>query len=787
VTSATAPWTTPSTPLAADGDRRDVDRLSRPPRPWWGRWTQLLVAAVAGALYVSNLSVNGLGNPYYAAAVKSGSVSWKAFFFGSVDPGSFITVDKPPAAFWLPDLSARLFGYSSWSILLPDAVAGIVAATVTYHLARRMLAAAARGHGAGMLGSLGPKGAEMGGLLAGLALAVTPIGAVMFRFNDPDALLTLFLILASWAGWVAIERGSIRHLVLAGFIVGLAFLCKELVAAVVVPGLALAWIVAAPLSLRRRLWGWLWSGLMLVLSAGWWVAVVQLLPASDRPYIASSSNNSIVSVIFGYNGFSRLFGSHRGGGATHAAATHAVTGRATEAVGQAFGGGRGFGGGGGGFGGFGGGAGWTRMFASTLGSQISWLLPLAAVGLVFGLLSAGRSPRSDLRRAGYILWGGWAAAAFVVFSKSSGTFHGYYVVALAPPVALLAAVGAVDLWAVGRSHRSLCWLLPFSIAGSGAWAWALLDRDPSYHPWLRTAILVAAIVGAVGMLITSVAAPRLLGTSGDPASGASGNPANPGTVPSGGGRRLLRPLGVAAAAVAAVALLAGPTAWAASSSTSARNGTNPTAGPSSAATTGFSFGGAGRAGRGTVGGSGGFGGANGFGGAAGFGDANGFGDAAGFGDASGTTERAGGAGRTGGAGGFGGGATSGPSAGDQSFVKWLEANRNGAKYLVAVDGSMSADDLIIASGKPVLDLGGFSGNDPYPTLAQFEHLVTQGKVRYVLVSSGGGFGGRGGNSAVSTVLSWVEAHGTEVPTSRWGGSVSGTLYEVTPATGNATS
>jgi 4-amino-4-deoxy-L-arabinose transferase-like glycosyltransferase len=731
------------------------------------------VAALAAVLYLYNLSVNGLGNPYYAAAVKSGSVSWKAFFFGSLDPGSFITVDKPPAAFWVQAISVRLFGYSSWSLLVPEALAGVAAVAVTYHLARRALVALATRSGGTWRaddgypapGALTSGHAEVAGILAGLALAVTPVAAVMFRFNDPDALLTLLLVLSAWAGWAAIERGSTRHLVLAAVLVGVAFDAKMLEAAIVVPGLALAWVIAAPLSWRRRLFGWLWSGLALLISAGWWVAVVELWPTADRPYIASTTNNSLLSLIFGYNGLARLFGhGHSFAGPTARPAGGGLAGSSALAGGGGFAGrdftGRDFAGhsfgGGGGFGGLGGGAGWSRMFSTTLGSQISWLLPLAAVALVFGLVSAGRKPLSDRRRAAYILFGGWAVAAFGVFSVASGTFHSYYTVAMAPPMAFLAAFGAVDLWAFGRRHRSMAWLLPAAVTGSGLWAAVLLHRDPTYHPWLAVTVAVASVAAGIGLLASSLLTAPSRRSPGDEPSRVAG-----------------RSLRFAVPTVAVVALLAGPFAWTASSLTHAGNGTNPTPGPASAGTAGL--------GRTTFGGGGGSSGA--------------------FGAAS-----------------------SGPTQGDKTFVSWLEANRDGAEYLVAVDGSMSADDLIIASGLPVMDMGGFSGTDPVPTLAQFQKLVAAGKVRYVLVG-GGGFGGRGfggssggptagtgggtagggtagggtagggtagggatsggavaaagrSGSTVASVDEWVEANGTVVPTSKWGGGVSGTLYEV---------
>jgi 4-amino-4-deoxy-L-arabinose transferase-like glycosyltransferase len=698
-------------------------------------------------LYLANISVNGLGNPYYAAAVKSGSVNWKAFLFGSLDPGSFITVDKPPAAFWAQEISVRIFGYSSWSLLVPEALAGIVAVAVVYHLARRVVIGRTGPALSGFaVGS--PTAGELVGVLAGLALAVTPVAAVMFRFNDPDALLTLMLTLAAWAGWAAIERGSVRHLVLAGALVGVAFDAKMLEAAIVVPGLALAWLIAAPLSWKRRVLGWLWSGLALLVSAGWWVAVVELWPTADRPYIASTTNNNLLSLIFGYNGLARLFGNHGGGfggGGRGAGAgpTSARTAPPFGTTGHAFGG-AGFSHGGG-FGGFGGGAGWGRLFSASLGSQISWLLPLAGAGLVVGLVSAGRKPRSDARRAGYILFGGWALTAFVVFSLASGTFHSYYTVAMAPPVALLASVGAANLWALGRRHRSLAWALPVAVAGSALWAAALLHRDPSYHPWLALAIAgggVLAALGLLGALLLSAPAGPPRGpddqSDGHPLAGLGRD--RRGTV-------LGRPLMSGASLASIVALLAGPFAWTVSSLTHAASGTNPTPGPAAAGAGAFASGGA----RG------------------GFPNATRGGASAGFG------------------GGFAGTSTSGPTAGDKAFVAWLEAQRDGSEYLVAVDGSMSADDLIIASGLPVMDMGGFSGTDPVPTLAQFEHLVAQGKVRYVLVGGGGfgggGFAGGGGRSgaAVTSVDQWVETNGTVVPTSQWGGGVAGTLYEVTAA------
>jgi 4-amino-4-deoxy-L-arabinose transferase-like glycosyltransferase len=725
----TAPATSPAPP--AGGDELGASR------PRWGRWAQLVVTAVAGVLYVANLSVNGLGNPYYAAAVKSGSVRWKALLFGSLDPGSFITVDKPPAAFWLQGLSVRVFGYSSWSMLVPDALAGAATVAVTYHLARRVALTLRDRHVRDAAdGTAAPSAvdrstvllAEAAGVLASLALAVTPVAVVMFRFNDPDALLTFLLTVAAWAGWVAVERGSVRHLVLAGVLIGLGFDAKMLVAAAVVPGLALAWIVAAPTPLRRRLLGWLAGGAAMVVSAGWWVTVVVLWPAASRPYIGSTTDNSLVSLIFGYNGLSRIFGGHRGpagaGGALGRSA-RSIFARPGAAAGGVPRPGHGAAAGPGGA--FGGQAGWGRLLGSALGSQIGWLLPLAAAGLVAGLVVARRARRTDRWRAGFVLMGGWALAGFVVFSKASGIFHGYYTVAIAPPVAFLAAAGSVALWRLGE-HRARSWLLPAAVIGSGAWAYGVLGRDPSFAAWGRPLVLAASVAGGLTLL-----AARLLP------------------------RPVRRAVTVTAVVLAAVGLVTGPAAYAADSTTHASNGVNPTAGPATAGAGGGSF--AARL-RGAAGGPG------------------------------------------------GAGSSAGHTAADRRFVAWLEAHRHGATYLVAVDGATPAEDLIIASGQPVMAMGGFSGTDPAPTLAQFEQLVRAGAVRYVLVPASGGrpggfgrprpgggfvgsFGGlasrtggnrgAGGSGTVGAVLSWAQDHGARVTPGSYGSSAAGTLYELTPA------
>ncbi len=362
-----------------------------------------------------------MGNTFYAAAVKSGTESWKAFFFGSLDPGSFITVDKPPAALWVMELSGRIFGFSSWSMLLPEALAGVATVMVLYHLVR------------GWFG-------EPAAVFASLALALTPVAVVIFRYNDPDAFLTLLLVLAAWGCWRAIETGRTIGLVLSGALVGLAFLTKTLDAFIVVPALGAAYLWCGPPRLGRRIGQLGWAALALLVSSGWWVATVELWPKSARPYIGGSTDNSELNLIFGYNGFSRIFGS--GGGAGPGGGTSGASA-------------------------FGGGEGLLRMFDSELGGQISWLLPLAVVGLVGGLWLTRRRHRNDHRRAGFVLWGGTLLMYLAVYDYAQGIFHPYYTVVMAPAVAALAGAGAVALWRLGQRSIRWAWVLPADHRGHG--------------------------------------------------------------------------------------------------------------------------------------------------------------------------------------------------------------------------------------------------------------------------------------------------------------------------------
>jgi 4-amino-4-deoxy-L-arabinose transferase-like glycosyltransferase len=419
----------------------------------WARpsmWALLLVTAV---LYLWGLGKSGWANAFYSAAAQAGSVSWKAFFFGSSDAANSITVDKTPGALWIMDISARLFGVNSWSILVPEALIGVAGVALLYTTVKRWSGPAA-------------------GLIAGAVLALTPVAVLMFKFNNPDALLVLLMIAGAWATSRAVETGRTKWLVWAGVFVGFGFLTKMLQALLVVPAYALAYLFAGPPRLGKRIVQLLLSGLAVIVSAGWYIAIVELWPASSRPFIGGSQNNSLLELALGYNGLGRLSGDETGS-----------------------------------VGGGGGGGGWgqtglQRMFDSDQGGQISWLLPAALILLAGGLAVTWRRARTDRQRAALILWGAWLLITGLTFSLMQGIFHAYYTVALAPAIGAIVGMGAVLL---GRARRDV-WpvlLLAITVAVSAWWSYHLLALSADFLPWLRWVVLVAGLVAAAALVATS--------------------------------------------------------------------------------------------------------------------------------------------------------------------------------------------------------------------------------------------------------------------------------------------
>ncbi|MFJ9605738.1 ArnT family glycosyltransferase [Kitasatospora sp. NPDC101176] len=427
---------------AAPGTR--LARLWRghPEDPRWARPALFGLLLATGLLYLWNLSASGYANTFYSAAAQAGSVSWKAFFFGSLDGANSITVDKPPASLWPMDLSVRLFGLNSWAILVPEVLMGLATVAVLYASVRRRF---------------GP----VAGLISGAALALTPVAALMFRFNNPDALLALLLTLSVSFVLRAVEDGRTKWLLWAGVATGFAFLTKQLQAFLILPPLALVYLVCAPVKTMRRVWQLLLGGLAMAVAGGWWVAIVELWPASSRPYIGGSTNNSFLELTFGYNGLNRV----DSGGSTS-------------------------------------GTGLLRLFNESLGGQISWLLPAALILFVAGLLLTLRAPRTDTARAAFLAWGGALLTTAVVFSFMSGIFHEYYTVALAPYIAALVGIGTTALWQDRARKRSEL-ALAVTAGATAVWAWALLDRTSDYGV-LKWLVLAGGAATMIGLALSSL-------------------------------------------------------------------------------------------------------------------------------------------------------------------------------------------------------------------------------------------------------------------------------------------
>jgi 4-amino-4-deoxy-L-arabinose transferase-like glycosyltransferase len=471
-------------------------------------WHRIALGAVLGLAALLNLwrlDQNGYANTYYSAAVRSMTRSWHDFFFASFDPGGLVSVDKPPLALWLQAASAKALGYSGFAILLPEALAGVGAVWIAYVLAARYFG-------------------RVAGLVAALALAVSPVSVAVNRDNNPDALLALLLVAAAYAGARAVESGRWRWILACSALVGLAFEAKMLAAAVVVPGIVLAWLAFAPVAWPPRLGRLAAGAAVMVVVGGAWIAAVELTPAGSRPYVGSTSDNSALSLLLDYNGLGRVTG---------------------QTGGTSFGGG--------GLGGaFSGTPGLLRLFNDALGDQGAWLLPFALVGAVSLAIAAVRARR----RVGLgvlAIVAGWFVSAAAIFSFSSGIIHTYYVSALAPATALLVGAGAVSLWRDAR--RGGLWILlpAWAVLGSLLVELDLLRRS-GYQSWLQPVVVV-------GGLLAASACAGLVVTDAWP-------------------ERVTRRTATVALSVGLGVLLLAPAAWSFSTWDSPVNGVFPGAGPS---------------------------------------------------------------------------------------------------------------------------------------------------------------------------------------------------------------
>ena len=665
----------------------------------WHRISLLVILALAAVLNFTGLSREGYNNQYYAAAVRSMSQSWHNFFFASFDPGGFVTIDKPPLGFWFQVASVKLFGFNGVALLIPQALAGVLAVALLYYLVSRSFGC-------------------VSGLIAAIALAVTPISVLTSRNNTIDGTLVLFVLLGAWAVLRAAETGKLRWLLLCAAFVGLGFNIKMLEAYLVVPAFGAVYLLGAHVSLRRRIGHLLVAlGVMLAISLSW-VTAVDLTPASQRPWVDSTTTNSELDLAIGYNGLQRITGNHSVGGSAQPGLGRSPSIGSSAASPGFLGGSPG-----GGPGGVteNGPTGPLRLLDTQLGSQIAWLLPLAILGLLLALWqSRPRLRLLDDQQRQLALWGVWLLTTGAFFSVAL-FFHTYYLAMMAPAVCALAGVGVVALWKEYRREQSpIWWWLPVAIVAGALVEKRILAAYPSYSSWLTPLVLAACVLASLVLVLFQ---PRVFEN--------------------------LR-TGVFAAVVATLALMAPQTVFAAYTTQHTEVGPIVRAGPAaSGVSTGF-----GRGGGGFPRGNGSFG-PRPFGGR--------------------VPGRFGGGGPPSGAGpppnsGFGrpfGRGLRGAQV-NTKLVTYLEKNRGSAKYLVATSSSNAAAPIIIATGIPVMSLGGFSGSDPILSTATLAKLAKAGEVKYFMLG-GGGPGGRGSQ----TVTTWIQQHSKLV-------TVAGTeLYEYT--------
>ncbi|MEU0312617.1 glycosyltransferase family 39 protein [Nocardioides sp. NPDC006273] len=627
-------------------------------RPTPERASLIILLAVTALAYLWTLSESGYANQYYSAAAQAGGESWAAWFFGALDASGSITVDKPPASLWVMGLSVRVFGLSSWSILVPQALMGVATVGLTYGLVRKVAPWQAA-------------------LAAGAFTALAPAAALMFRFNNPDALLLMLLVGAGFSTLKAIETGKGRWMVLAGALLGFAFLTKMLQAFLIIPAIAVVYLIAGKGSFGKRMAHGIACFVAMVVSAGWYIAIVELMPESSRPYIDGSTGNSLLELTLGYNGVGRLNGGDYGG------------------LGNA---------------GFSSAAGILRLVQGVSGGMVSWLLPAALLVLVAGLVALRKAPRTDLTRAALMLSGATMLVTGLVFSFMAGIYHDYYVVALAPWIAVTAVVGTVIMWR-DRDDLTARITLAIAMAGSAVWGWLLLGQSGEQpYDALRWPVLVTGLGVAAGFVFAD---------------------------------RFTSRAAVVLLAAAAVTLGIGPAAYAIQTIGTAHTGSIVTAGPYQGG--GMDGPGGGRAAR--------FGGPGGQNGAPPAGQMPG-------------TQMPG----RGNGGGMPAGGIGGPTGGgqvDDELAEAVSTNAANFTWVAATIGSQTAAGLQLETGEAVMAIGGFNGTSNSITLEQFQEYVADGEIHYFISGGGvgGGMGGRGGSSnetsSASEISAWVAERFTQ--------------------------
>lgn len=606
----------------------------------------ILVLLLGAWLRFSNLDSIGYGNHYYTATVKSMLQSWHNFFFVAAEPGGSVTVDKPPVGFWIQALSAYFLGVNGFAVVLPEIIAGLLSVVLVFHLVRRSFGTIA-------------------GLLAGLVLAVTPVVVATDRNNTIDSLLILTLLLAAWAWIKAAETSRMRYLLLGATLVGIGFNIKMLQAFLPLPAFMMMYFLGAREKIGRKIIKLTLAGVLLVAISLSWITIVDLVPADQRPYVGSSSDNSEWTLAIGYNGLSRLFGMGRNRGGPLARPTNPgnlpnlprpnqplprVDGNPGQlnpvnppvnagGVNRPGGGMMNFGQ-----------PGALRLVLGPLSKEASWLLPVALLGLLTLLVIGKITWPLDERRQAAILWGGWLLTAAIFFSVAN-FFHEYYLAMLGAPMAALVGIGLNDLWKFLQKKKWLGALTLILLAvGTLALQWSIATNflaDLSWLPW----VWIVAGVGGIALLISILIKKHVMQIS--------------------------------AVVLVITALLITPLLWSVwTMQYSSVNQSLPAA-------------------------------------------------------FNGTTREL---------------QNRGGLQVNQALLRFLQANTQGMEYLMAVPSSMQGADYVLATGRPVLYIGGFNGSDAVVSAEDLEYLVETGRLRFIYFAAGGN------NQRQNEIQNWVVSH-----------------------------
>ncbi|WML34807.1 glycosyltransferase family 39 protein [Clostridium sp. OS1-26] len=695
-----------------------------------------LILILSAILNFANISIEGYANEYYAAGVKSMLMSFKNFFFVSFDPAGFVTIDKPPLGFWIQTISAKIFGFSGWSILLPQALAGVISVWLIYYLVKRSFGIAA-------------------GLISALCLAVTPVFVAASRSNTIDNLLVVTLLFACWAISIAAEKGKVKYIIISLALVGVGFNIKMLQAYMVAPALYITYLLSSAVSIKKRIIHLASATVVLLAVSFSWALIVDSVPAANRPFVGSSTNNTVKELILGHNGLERIIGGNKTAGGRgqmdgemkegqnqSKEGVDATSSATQENLGQGMpsgpqdgnqgqgvpgdfsnkddqgqrgsgqgngnmqppgGGGTGDGsrGGQGGLAGSFGGetpSGITRLFSkNVLSDQIVWFLPLAILGFAAATIKEKlKFPFDNKRKLALVLWSVWLAPEFIYFSFTKGLFHPYYLTMMAPPIAALTGIGVTAMCELHKEGGWKSWILPVSFVLEGLTQLLMLSYFyNSISTTIRTIIIASLILCftasaalAIWNIINVVKAKKHITEDNNTDLNKSKE----------------MKLSKALVSIALIGTLVTPLIGASTPISHKLSAVTPSAGLELLS--------------------------------------------------SGQRNN------------FGGG--SGPNNNNTKLIEFLKSHKTNEKYLLVVSSAGSAQDIIVNTGESVMALGGFSGSDKILTLDQFKELVKKGEVRYVLT---GGMGGRGSDE---DIMSWVQKNGTIVPESEWKDSNEGT-------------